>query len=173
MKLKKYIKLLTEVGDLSNIDPYEYNIRGLSTEFDTGIDKILVSFKKIDNFNGEVIGPPILYKDKESLVGYNIEYSINGEDTQYRKSDYSYLIKILKTVTNIIIDTILKNDLSNENIQNVYCIGSISKTGMISNDKQKDMMYREIAKNQLPTSYRILEIEFAEIGITGIAITKK
>lgn len=171
MKLKKLSKLLLETIDFTKIESYPFNVVSLTTEFETELDKVLVSFKKIEDFERSIKYPPVLINTKE-IIGYNIQYSIAGEDTQYRKSDYKYLIKILKTVTDIIIETITKNDSKLSTYQNIYCVGSISKLGKLTGDDQKNMIYRQIAKNHLPPGYRVSEIEFKDINIDGIAITK-
>jgi len=171
MKLSKIYRLLHEVGDLSKIDSYPFNVMALTTEFQTELDTVKVEFHPID-FKNSIEYPPALIL-QDNIKGYNIQYSVSNIDTQYRKSDYTYLIKILKTVTDIIIETITKNDQkSGDKLQNIYCIGSISKIGNITQDRQKDMIYKMIAKNHLPNGYRLSDIEFKDVGIKGIAVTK-
>lgn len=171
MKIKKLSKLLLETIDFTKIESYPFNVVSLTTEFETELDKVLVEFTRISDFERSIKYPPALINTKE-IIGYNVQYSVSGEDTQHRKSDYKYLIKILKTVTDIIIETITKNDGHTSLYQNIYCVGSISKLGKLTGDDQKNMIYRQIAKNHLPPGYRVSEIEFKDINIDGIAITK-
>lgn len=171
MRLKRLTKLLLETFDLSKIESYPFKVMGLTTEFKTELDTVRVEFQRLENFEDTIEHLPVLIIT-DKFVGYNILYSVSDVDTQYRKSGYSYLIKILKTVTDIIIETILKNDQHTDKYQHIYCIGSVSKIGSLSSDDQKDMIYRQIAKNHLPPGYRISEIKFKGVNIDGIAITK-
>jgi len=171
MKFAKIYKFINETLDLENIEGYPYDIAGLETKFKTELGECQVSFDIIPL--SEIDYPPVIVIKKALTDCYNIQYTIENNDTQFVKSNYHYLIRILKTITDIIEETIIRNDSSTEeDIQNIYCIGSISKLGNLSIDSQKDMIYRQIAKNRLPIGYRINEIKFKGINISGFAITK-
>lgn len=171
MKLAKFCKLITEIGDMSKIDSYPFTVMGLTTEFISEVGNIKVEFTRLVDFKSSIQYPPIMDLGVK-IVGYNIQYTVEGTDMQFQKTNYSVLIKILKTVTDIILETILKNDnYSTENFQNIYCIGSVSKLGKLKSDDQKDLIYRQIAKYNLPIGYRIHEIKFKDINIDGIGIT--
>ena len=108
MKLKKLSILILDSIDFTKIESYPFNVVSLTTEFETELDKVLVEFTRISDFERSIKYPPALINTKK-IIGYNVQYSVSGEDTQYRKSNYKYLIKILKTVTDIIIENIKKN----------------------------------------------------------------
>lgn len=176
MDYKKNLKLgkiLQEIGDLNAIEPYSFNVMGLTTEFETEMDRVTVSIVRLDSFHQYIDYPPsLLQTDISHVIGYNAEFKINQNDVQFRKSDFRYLIRILKTVSEIIKETIIKNDSHTTKYQNVYCVGSISKLGQLSVDNQKDLIYRAITKKNLMPGYRIVDIQFSDLGIDGFAITK-
>jgi hypothetical protein len=96
-------EILKEVGELEGIESYSFSkISNDMYEFETEQgDKVRVKFALY----------PLTYiedslpSDIDSSGTFiNIEFEVENQDTQFRKSTYSYLIKILKTVFNITLD---------------------------------------------------------------------
>lgn len=106
----KYIlhEVLKEVGELTNITPYKF----------TKTNNNNYTFITDDNIKGEVsfkIYPIELLSDSIpndidlTQPFTNIQFELGQEDTQYKKSDYKYLIKAIKTVFDITMDYLKTN----------------------------------------------------------------
>jgi hypothetical protein len=92
------IKIIKESGDLENIEAYPYKNNKFETEEGW---KVEVKFQTL----------PQDYYDYFNLPTntVNIAYSIEGNDSQHKKTTYSKLIKVLKTVSDITINYVNKN----------------------------------------------------------------
>lgn len=96
-------EVLNEVGELEGIESYSFSKTSNDMyKFKTEQgDKVIVKFALypltyIENSLPKDIDPNGTF--------INIEFEVEGEDTQFRKSTYNYLIKILKTIFNITLD---------------------------------------------------------------------
>lgn len=147
LKLKIiYERIIQEVGDMDNITSYPYkSIHKYRYQFKTNSNlKIDVNFQS--NFTEKELEYLKLNDfDITPYELYNVSYNIEGIDSQYKKSDYKELIRILKTVTNICLDFI-KNDkikalmffATNKDLNKLYVT-----------DNQKSMIYKVIILKQL------------------------
>jgi hypothetical protein len=146
LKLRALLnEVILEVGDMENISSYPFKkISNTSYEFET---------EQGDTINVDLPTYPL--KDiKDSLPNdidengkfTNIEFGIMGVDTQFKKSDYKYLIKILKTILNITLDY-LKN-----NQPKYILIAATNKSTSKSNDEfdpQKTQLYQAMVLKNL------------------------
>jgi hypothetical protein len=82
--------IIKETGDLKNITPYNYNNGEFTTEEGW---RVVVKFHHIKEPDYGYLNLPFRQKNVKS-VGYTIE----GEQSQYKKTTYSKLIKILKKI---------------------------------------------------------------------------
>lgn len=137
----EYKRMLKEVGDLVNIIPYEFK-KTNSNKYE---------FKTNDNLNILVLFSPYDKDDCEELnidfPAYNISYYVEGIETQFKKTDYNYLMKIIKTIFNISLDWIK----SNPNINNITILAANkNKDKFLSQtDPQKDKLYKSIIISNL------------------------
>lgn len=160
-------QVLNEVGDLDKISPYNF-IKSNSNEYRFSTDdglSIKVSFVEYDNETQEYLK----LKDKT----YNISYSVEGDESQFKKESYSYLIKILKTIFDIIVKYL--ND--NKEINNLTLFaGNKNKDKFLSQtDSQKEKLYKIIFlknRNKLNGDWWYRDLEAFE-NYNGILIYKK
>lgn len=130
------INIIKETGDLKNIDPYPHENNQFETEEDW---KVKVEFNKA----------PKDYIDYFKLPSntVNVGYSIEGNQSQYKKTTYSKLIKILKTVSDIIIDYVKKNK-SVEGLM-FFAASKNAETLLTHSDPQKNSIYKAIVLSRL------------------------
>jgi hypothetical protein len=108
--IKLFEEIVNEVGDLNNIPVFEYslNSNGGTFDFEFKDDKAecRVSFTQMPTEVYHLIDlPPIVPRNKEIIsVGFDIE----GTDDQYLKSNYRLLLRIIKTVAEIITDSLYR-----------------------------------------------------------------
>lgn len=146
--------LIQEIGDLSKISPYPYDLDSKGGKF---IVSDLPSNPRgsvnIDlwpqNILPQIKTPPIINKQTNF---HNASYSIEGDDTQYAITDISTLFKIIKTV----IEIISKHLESHPNITTIT-ISASDKKGSLKTDPQKYRFYELLIKQQLPDGFRVSE----------------
>lgn len=162
-------EILHEVGDLKNINtlPYELNDNGgtFYFEYEHQKCKCNVMFTTVPkDINRSFVLPPIINSLHKQIIAMG--YSVEGTDEQYLKTNYRLLLTILKTVVNIINESISKYPQDS-----IFVAMATSKLGAGFNDPQKIKLYRLIAQQNLPTGYRMGEGTF--LGNNLVFITKK
>lgn len=144
-----YEEIIKEIGDLENINPYEYTtVSSDNYLFNVGDDKVNVYFEKMDLNQIQAMND-FLDKDFFKENTYNVVYDIEGVQSQFTKSNYHVLVRILKTIMSIIIDFINNNDVD------FLVFYSMDKTGqtMFKTDSQKTKLNKLIITqniNRLP-----------------------
>jgi hypothetical protein len=138
-------ELMSEVGDLDKMISYPIKkINDLQYSFEISEDLTAV----VKFTTGEVLDQSLLNSLKiptkpSADNTYNVGYIINGTDTQAKKLDYSTLIKVLKTVSEITIKFIK----SHKNLEALLFV-AWSKTGQPIKgtylDPQKYDLYKAI-----------------------------
>jgi hypothetical protein len=175
MKNKKIILLkllnevITEVGDLENILGFDYKLTNNGGEFEFEFkSKTIrgeVNFTEIPKqLAKEFNFPPVINPEGKPII--SIGYGIEGNDEQYLKSNYKYLLNILKTVINIIKDSISKYSPSS-----IFVVFATSKTGEGYNDQQKMNLYKLVLQKNVPSGYRIGDGSWKEHQL--VFLTKK
>jgi hypothetical protein len=131
--------IIKETGDLENIIPYNHNNGEFTTEEGW---RVVVKFHHIKEPEYGYLNLSFRQKNVKS-----VEYTIEGEQSQYKKTTYSKLIKILKTISDIVIEYI--ND--NPNLQAlVFFAANKDPDKLLSNtDPQKSAIYRAIILKQI------------------------
>lgn len=182
--------MLKEIGDLKNIEPYDYGkVTGPHVEFKTEKgDKVEVSIKQIQINNNNTnkrsykvqtdIPNTIINKNKEQVF-YNLGFSVNDSDTQARISDIKYLLKIIKTVIDILSEMIIETEKRNwdpDTIQYIYTVIPVNKAGSFKTDKQKEAFYYILLSKHMLPGYRLVRnvkmtVEGSQMNV--IMITKK
>lgn len=144
-----YRGIISEVGDLENIESYTYNkISDDHYKFDFEDEvKGDVSFEKApSNVFSLIEFPPIAQAEKANGI-YMVGYSINDNDAQYEKSSIGVLYKCLKTVVEIIDNFIINHP---------KCIIVFFEN--TKKDKvgigQKLPLYYKISHSNIPSNYR-------------------
>lgn len=136
------MRIINELGDLENIEVYpNKKITKNFTEFTTesGLECV-VNISEIDTTSYEY---GLLKVDKLNLQNVkNVGYNVNGNQSQYKKSNFKELIKILKTVSNIVINNI-KNDTSIDGLVFIAA-NKDEKQILTKTDPQKDKLYKTI-----------------------------
>lgn len=166
-------EVINEVGDLENIHPYDYNLNNDGGEFDIILHdiktKVKVNITKSpDKLKPEFNFPPIISSNDKEV--YNVGFTVGNEDTQYSKEDYSILVKTIKTVVEIV-----KNSLNKYPKNIIFVFFAASKIGKGHQDPQKLKFYKIILQQNLPNGWRIGTSEFIGnefIFITPIKINK-
>lgn len=153
-------KIVNEVGDLKNIKSFKYDMTPTGGEFNVllnnketkvklNITEVPVDLKQ--NFNL----PPIVDPDNKTI--YNIGFNIEGNDEQFSRENYHTLIQILKTVVDII-----KNSLIKYPKNSIFIFFATSKIGKGFYDPQKIQLYKLIMQQNLPPGYRMGSSKFLE-----------
>ncbi len=170
-KLKKLIKesYLKEIGDLKNIDSYNfYKISPSRWEFDTDFGDVDVNFNEFDPKQFENF--KVKHNDYDySQPIYNVNYSINDVISQIEKSNYKELMKIINTVSKII-----KGFIESNSPYSLLIFGADKMGSDAISDKQKNSLYFAVSKNKLPSNYRISKgiVKDPGVNLEGYVIFK-
>jgi hypothetical protein len=175
---------ILEALDFKNIEPYE---GGQVSLFKTPLGMVKIGFDEVDISDITINNPHKNVLEKQSYEFYkkkvkdgypkiyNVGYAINGIDTQYAKSDYKTLIKILYTVT-LYVKKYLEAKKSDDKTFGIFISATPkdeSKSKNIFNiDPQKTLLYKHIVANNLPDGYAMSETKYLSRR-PGIFIYKK
>ena len=168
IKLKLLLEqIVKEVGELENIIPYEYK-KFSNNEY---------SFKTEDGLTVDV-GFSLYDKDdlkQLELEGdvYNMVFSLENDQSQHKKENYGYLMRVIKTVFDINMEFIKQHP----QVKNITLFaGNKDKDKFLTQtDKQKSNLYLvTFLKNRskIPGNWWYKEVKIDE-GFKGILIYKK
>ncbi len=161
IKLKTlYEHLIREVGELENIDPHSFS------QFSPNV----YEFKTDDGLNVEVWFEENYIKH---VLCWNVGYRLDGVESQLKKETYKYLIKVIKTVFDIIVDWV-KNNPEVEHLS-LFAGNKDESKSLSHTDDQKHNLYKIIYlknKHKLPGEWVHREIEVFK-GFKGFVISKK
>lgn len=167
IKLSKLLtEILNEFGDLKGIEPVKWQRISDRYLFQVDDNKVECSFSPwtyqelidviIPSVDNEVFQDTVVKKRGLILNSYNLGFTVNGHTDQAKKTDLQTFFIILSTIVSITKDFIETNNPF------ILTIISASKFGGISNDKQKDLIYREISRQHLPSNYYLRDIHIKE-----------
>jgi len=159
-KLKNIIKesYIKEIGDLKNIETYPYNKESMRNySFDSNLGEVSVHFDTVTPFDFQRIKVKNTDFNPQEDEQYNISFDIGGTQSQFTKSNYSELVKIVATVKEI-IDNFIKTYSPYS-----LLITGVDKKGEIKTDKQKNTLYLMIATKNIPQGYRLSEAVAFEV----------
>lgn len=149
-------ELLKEVGDLSNIKPFDFKFRGDEGYFNIDEDtEVIMFYNQLTNHDKSKLTDynQILEVNKNPV--FDIGFSVKGVITQALKSDLKLLNRILKTVliySKHIMDIIEDNY---REYKPIFIIASQAKnTKVFKDDEQKLEYYEYIILNNLPDTHR-------------------
>jgi len=147
IKLKILLeKVIKEVGDLDKIEPYKwYKISKRIYRFDDkDNDEIIVKFNLFDKEDISALNFSSNIENLDKV--YNVSYSVKGSESQYKKDDYFFLLKIIKTVYNIVKDFIINESPSGL----MFFAGNKNEDFILSKtDPQKGMLYKSVLLKNL------------------------
>lgn len=160
-------EILNEFGDLKGIEPVKWQRVSDRYLFQVDNNKVECSFSPwtyqelvdviIPSVDNEVFQDTVVKKRALLLNSYNLGFTVNGRSDQAKKTDVQTFLVILSTIVKIAKDFIETNNPF------ILTIFSSSKFGGISNDKQKDLIYREISRQHLPSNYYLRDIHIKEM----------
>jgi len=164
------VNRLFEALDFKNIEPYE---GGESSSFKTPLGVVEINFERMllsalsTGNNNRVVKQSHDFYEKKLRNSYpsiyNVGYALNGIDTQYAKSDYKTLIKIVYTVC-VYVKKYLEAKKNDNSIFGVFIAATPkdeSKNNNLSNiDPQKNMIYKHIIMNNVPDGYEVSEAKY-------------
>lgn len=150
------MRIVNELGDLENIEVYpNKKITKDFTEFKT--ESGLKCIVNISDIKKNDYGYKLLKVDDLNLENIkNVGYNINGNESQYKKTNFKELIKILKTVSDIVINNV-KNDTSIDGLVFVAA-NKDEKKILARTDPQKDKLYKTIVLSSMANQRLMDEI---------------
>jgi hypothetical protein len=155
------IKIIKESGDLENIEAYPYKNNKFETEEGW---KVQVSFKNLPEDYYDYFNLP--------MNTVNVGYSIEGNQSQYEKTTYSKLIKVLKTVSDITINYAKQN----KKIEGLTFFAANKQADKLltHTDSQKTSIYKAIVLNRiskLGSNWTVRDLEL-DSGYKGFLLYK-
>lgn len=146
--------VIQEVGDLKNIQPFKFTLTNNGGKFNIDHqDKTFRVNVSLTLWGSEyhkwLDFPPIVDIKDKSI--YSVGYDVEGDDTQVFKGDLRILIRIIKTVSEIVKDFINKNQSQNP----IFVISATGKKGESYEDQQKLNLYRAVLTQNLPQGWRM------------------
>jgi hypothetical protein len=131
--------IIKETGDLKGIISYDYTNGEFTTEEGW---KVIVKFSHIKEPDYSYLNLPFRQRNVKA-----VEYTIEGEQSQYKKTTYSKLIKILKTVSDITIEYI--NNSPNLQALVFFAANKDPDQLLFNTDPQKSAIYKAIILKQI------------------------
>ena len=159
------LKIIKESGDLENIQSYQHSNGTFTTEQGW---KVEVDFPVIDYSYFLMMKIPTQRKNS-----VNVTYSIEGEESQYSKTTYRELIKILKTVSDIIIE--YANNNPNTEAFCFFAANKDSSKLLSKTDPQKTSIYKTIVVKRLSNlgkDWKLKDVKIGGQGFNGFVIYK-
>jgi len=160
-----YVNMINEIGDLKNIESYPYKDNKFTTDenWTVKVDFDVVPFAAFEQLN-------LPTKRRNT---FNVSYTINGEQSQYQKTTYKELIKILKTVSDIVKDFVKsKNDLE----ALVFLAANKDQQKLATHtDPQKSSLYKLIIVKtiaELSSEWKLKEFEIGGPNFNGFILAK-
>jgi len=159
------LEIIKEAGDLKNIIPYDYNDNSFVTNegLNVKVKLDLIPFAEFDQMHIPI---------SRSKVR-NVSYTVEGEQSQYKKTTYKELIKILKTVSEIV----KKEIEADENIRGLVIFAAHKNPQYLTThtDPQKSKLYTSILINQILElgGWNMRSLDIEESTFKGILLYKK
>ena len=160
-----YVNMLNEIGDLKNIESYPYEGNKFTTDenWTVKVDFDVVPFAEFEQLN-------LPTKRRNT---FNVSYTINGEQSQYKKTTYKELIKILKTVSDIVKDFVE----SKNNLEALIFLAANKDQQKLAThtDPQKSALYKLIitkTMSELNPGWKLKEFEIGGSNFNGFILSK-
>lgn len=163
IELTKILKeIINEVGDLENIIPYKFQMdsEGLAYFRDEDGDVVVMFVEELgQDQKAELSKVPKVF-EVENNPAIDVGYKISGVLSQYKKSTYSKLMRILKTFSIYLKEEIGRVEKKYPNLKPLILIAAQSKNREeFADDAQKFNLYRQLVMKNIPKNYRISQAE--------------
>lgn len=174
MKLKDLlIDALLEIGDLKGVEPYPMrNISPYGADF------------KLDNdVHVHIVTNPIIEKSKlkfdfgevENYLQdiYNVGFDVGGSQTQFKKTNYLTLLRIIRSVVEVIQYQIKKYASINYKGDPlpIYVFFAGGKSDLEAESPQKKKLYQQVILKNLGSDWETGTVNYN--GKTGFYIREK
>ena len=161
----QYLRILKEVGDLENIEVYPYKDNSFTTDENwvVKVDFDVVPFAEFDQLN-------LPTKRRNT---FNVSYDVNGYQSQFKKTTYKQLLRILKTVSDI-VKNFIKDNNTLEALTFLAANKNMNKL-ITHTDPQKSAIYKSIiVKNisKLDSEWKLREVEIGGPEFSGFVLIK-
>lgn len=168
-------KGINELFDFKNVPDYDYNYHAIDDSLFTNSKSLIGNFTLddgakvnvyIENIDRRLIYLPPVFDLNHGVV--NFVFSIEGTTKQYKKTTLKELLRIVKTVSQIVQKFVISH---NENI--LYTLYAEPKLGndMLS-DPQKSEMYQMVIGKYLPSGFRVGKGTYGGLKLPIIAFQK-
>jgi hypothetical protein len=141
--------LINEIGEAS-VEPFDYKKINTTSysfifEFNNIFYRVKVEFELVEDdiVKQYYFSKVSNYKDKEF---YNVEFTINGIETQALKSDIKTILRIMTTLSLIIKDFIQKN-----NPDGLHIEATNKDINLLTGKEQKSYLYQAYLDKQIKT----------------------
>ena len=161
----QYLRILKEVGDLENVEAYPYKDNSFTADENWTVE---VDFDIIPFANFEQLNLPTKRRNT-----FNVSYEVNGYQSQYKKTTYKQLLRILKTVSDIV-----KNFIKDNNTVEALSFLAANKDPqklITHTDPQKSAIYKSIiVKNisKLDSEWKLRDVEIGGPEFAGFVLIK-
>jgi hypothetical protein len=158
------LEIIKEAGDLKNISTYPYNNNQFITSegFNVKVELNLIPIEEYTLLN---------ISNKRDKVR-NVSYSVEDNQSQHKKTTYKELIKILKTVSEIVKEELEKN----KDIEGLVIFAAHKNPKFVTThtDPQKSKLYTSILTNQILElgGWNIKSLNVEEDKFKGILLYK-
>jgi hypothetical protein len=177
-KLEESINLVMQLEalDFKNIKPYTKT----GDSYETPIGKVGLEVSEMDEEDLENLKFPQIvqqslqfYQNKPgaNTTIYNVGYDVEGTTTQYAKTSYKELVKILYTVMIAVKEFIEKEKPFAITLFSTPKDEAVVKSNPLADDPQKMNLYKYIVASNLPSGYTIADTTF--IRKKGVIIYRK
>lgn len=159
------LNILNEVGDLEGVEAYPYSNNTFTTDegWQVKVDLSVIPFGEFQLLN-------IPTKRFNTI---NVEYTIEGEQSQYKKATYKELIKILKTVSDIVLQYVKDNP--NTEALVFFAANKDPQNLLTKTDPQKSKLYKTIVVKRLSLlgpDWKLRNVEIGGSDFSGFVIYK-
>jgi hypothetical protein len=159
------LNILNEVGDLEGVEAYPYSNNTFTTDqgWQVTVELSVIPFGEFQLLNIPTKRPNTI----------NVEYTIEGEQSQYKKTTYKELIKILKTVTDIVLQYVKDNPKTEALV--FFAANKDPQNLLTKTDSQKSALYKTIVVkrlSQLGPNWKLKDVEIGGSDFSGFVIYK-
>lgn len=159
------LNILNEVGDLEGVEAYPYSNNMFTTDqgWQVTVELSVIPFEEFQLLNIPTKRPNTI----------NVEYTIEGEQSQYKKATYKELIKILKTVTDIVLQYVKDHPKTEALV--FFAANKDPQNLLTKTDPQKSALYKTIVVkrlSQLGPNWKLKDVEVEGSDFSGFVIYK-
>ena len=165
-------EIIQEAGDLDNIESYPFT-KIKSSEYSFEIDDKMSATVDFEmSWNKDEIASFKLPIKVDPFDVYNVSYEIDGVQTQAKKTDYKTLIKIMKTISDIIIKFVSEN--KDAKVLTLFPANKNADKLLTKSDPQKYSLYKTIIVNnikQMSGDWNFSQVKY--LNFSGLVLYKK